>query len=81
MNTLTVILTEEQLEDLACRIAAKTAAPDAHPASYSLAEAGKLLGCSAKTVQRRIKAKLYKSILHLGLPRLSHSELTRILES
>ncbi len=47
--------------------------------SYSYPKAGELLGVSHATVFRMVKAGRVKTVKLMGLPRIPHTEIERIL--
>lgn len=53
--TLTVLLTDAQMDDLACRIAKALEMP-AMNRPMSAAQVGKLLGVSGEAIRQRVKA-------------------------
>lgn len=80
MSTLRILLSEQQLEQLADRISHNLmASKPTENASYSISEVADKLGVSARTIQRRVEAGIYKRISNISQIRISHSELTRIL--
>ena len=78
--TLEVKLSDEQLDLLADRIAAKmSASAPQRNAPLSMAEAAKRLGVSRETVRLRVKAGLIRAVENLNPVRISQFEIDRLL--
>lgn len=75
-NTLTVLLTEEQLDALADKVAHRIKVPCE---TLTMAEAAEMIGISPITLRRRVQAGLIKPISGLGMMRVTRTELERFL--
>lgn len=77
-GSLTVLFTDEQLDELADRIAKRIGAA---AATVSVTEAAKMIGRSPKTVSRLAKAGLLRPISGLPRTRFTRDEINRFLNS
>ncbi|GAA5117041.1 helix-turn-helix domain-containing protein [Luteolibacter yonseiensis] len=76
--TFVVQLSDDDLEKIANRVAAKIRAGKAD--TYSVKEAAKVLGVSIKTVNRRIQAKLYPRVPNMRSVRIPAAFIDRLVE-
>jgi excisionase family DNA binding protein len=77
MNTITVLLTEADREDIACRVAAKLA-PPSEPLTF--AQVAKLIGVSEKTISLRVAAGQIRRVPHCSRRLIPRSEVNRLLQ-
>ena len=77
MNSLTVILTSEQLDDLADRIAARLRS--SRHDTLSISEAAGVLGVSIETIRRRVKDGTITPIKGTSRIRFTREEIDKLL--